>query len=54
MRHFPWNVTRLLDPLIAAFCDANTTWDEVIFHGKGMEKGMEIAKQGTIDAYVAW
>ncbi|PKS08084.1 hypothetical protein jhhlp_005359 [Lomentospora prolificans] len=31
VRHFPWNVTRLLDPLIAAFCDANTTWDEVIF-----------------------
>ncbi|PTB63110.1 hypothetical protein BBK36DRAFT_1127129 [Trichoderma citrinoviride] len=45
---FPMNFTQYFDPWVKAFVGLHLAFEEVIFHNKGMEGGMEEAKKDSI------
>ncbi|GFP60123.1 hypothetical protein ACSS6W_007729 [Trichoderma asperelloides] len=47
-RSFPMNVTQHVDPFIKAFVALHNTFEDVMFHGKGVNGGMEEAKMDSI------
>ncbi|KAH0489908.1 hypothetical protein TgHK011_001400 [Trichoderma gracile] len=48
---FPMSVTQYVDPWVKAFVGLHIAFEEVIFHYKGIEGGMELAKRdGALDA----
>ncbi|EHK47004.1 uncharacterized protein TrAtP1_010366 [Trichoderma atroviride] len=47
-RSFPLNVSQYVDHYISGFVALHVTFEDVMFHNKGMEKGMEEAKRDVI------
>lgn len=46
---FPLNIARILDSKVAAFTDVNDTFWQVIFHGRGLRAGMDLAKADNLN-----
>ncbi|KAM0449799.1 hypothetical protein ACHAO4_007096 [Trichoderma viride] len=51
-RSFPLNVSQYVDHYISGFVALHITFEDVMFHNKGMEEGMEEAKRDNITEYV--
>ncbi|KAH6603821.1 hypothetical protein Trco_007267 [Trichoderma cornu-damae] len=47
-KSFPMNTIRHIDPFIKSFVALHEAFEEVTFHGKGIEGGMEDAKRDSI------
>ncbi len=48
IRGFPFTVARRIDTFIDGFCSLHFVLDEVLFYGKGADKGMEDAKRDVL------
>lgn len=46
------NVSQYVDHYISGFVALHITFEDVMFHNKGMERGMEDAKRDNIAEYV--
>ncbi|RFU74863.1 hypothetical protein TARUN_7374 [Trichoderma arundinaceum] len=47
-RSFPMNTIQYIDPFIKSFVNLHDAFEEVMFHGKGLQGGMEDAKRDSI------
>lgn len=46
------NTIQYIDPFIKSFVSLHDSFEQVMFHGKGMKGGMEEAKRDHISEYV--
>jgi hypothetical protein len=47
-RSFPMNTVQYVDPFIKSFITLHDSFEDVMFHGKGMDAGMEDAKRDNV------